>query len=79
MKSKDATKTSHNTRPIKAMTVREVSAHVSVHPSTIYRLPKHDQLPAFHVASASRFNIEAIHQLALAAGEIGRLVGSSFV
>ena len=35
MKS-DATKTSHYAGPINVMTVREVSAYLRVHPSTVY-------------------------------------------
>jgi DNA-binding MurR/RpiR family transcriptional regulator len=42
MKSEDAAKTSHYTRPINLMTVREVSAYLKVHPSTVYRLLKHN-------------------------------------
>jgi len=42
------------------MTLREVSAYLHVHPSTIYRLLKHNQIPAFHIGSDWRFNIEAI-------------------
>ncbi len=46
--------------PQKVMTVREVSAYLHVHPSTIYRLVKRNQIPAFHIGSDWRFNIEAI-------------------
>ena len=60
MKGKDAAKTPHYMGPIKVMTVREVSAYLRVHPSTIYRLLRNNQIPAFHVASDWRFNIEAI-------------------
>ena len=60
MKSEDAFKTSHYTGPINVMTVREVSAYLHVHPTTIYRLLKHNQIPAFHVGSDWRFNIETI-------------------
>jgi excisionase family DNA binding protein len=60
MKSKDATKTPHYNGPINVMTVREVSAYLQVHPTTIYRLLKRNQLPAFHVGSDWRFNIEEI-------------------
>ena len=42
------------------MTVREVSDYLRVHPSTIYRLLRHRQIPAFQVGSDWRFNIEAI-------------------
>jgi excisionase family DNA binding protein len=53
-------KTSHYTRPIRVMTVREVSAYFRVHPSTIYRLLKRNQIPAFHMGSDWRFNVEEI-------------------
>ena len=42
-----AEETSHDAGPVKMMTVREVSAYLRVHPSTIYRLLKHHQIPAF--------------------------------
>ena len=71
MKSGDAAKTSHYTGPIKVMTVREVSAYLRVHPTTIYRLLKQDQIPAFHVGSDWRFNIEAIDQWRLQQGKPG--------
>jgi excisionase family DNA binding protein len=70
MKGEDA-KTSHYTGPIKVMTVREVSAYLQVHPSTIYRLLKHHQIPAFHVGSDWRFNIEAIDRWILQQGNPG--------
>jgi excisionase family DNA binding protein len=37
-----------------------VSAYVHVHPSTIYRLLKHNQIPAFHIGSDWRFSVGAI-------------------
>ena len=46
--------------PQKVMTVRELSAYLHVHPSTIYRLLKRHEIPAFHVGSDWRFNIEEI-------------------
>jgi excisionase family DNA binding protein len=46
--------------PQKVMSVREVAAYLSMHPSTIYRLLKQHQIPAFRVGSAWRFNIETI-------------------
>jgi excisionase family DNA binding protein len=42
------------------MTVRELSAYLRVHPSTIYRLLKRHEIPAFHMGSDWRFNIEEI-------------------
>ncbi|MBF6568172.1 MAG: helix-turn-helix domain-containing protein [Candidatus Binataceae bacterium] len=44
----------------KVLTVREVSEYLRVHPSTIYRLLRQRQLPAFRVGSDWRFNVEAI-------------------
>jgi excisionase family DNA binding protein len=35
----------------KVMTVRELSAYLRVHPSTIYRLLKRHEIPAFRVGS----------------------------
>jgi excisionase family DNA binding protein len=49
----------------KVLTVRDVSSYLRVHPSTIYRMLKRNQLPAFRVGSDWRFTIEAIdHWLA---------------
>ena len=50
----------HYTGPVRAMTVREVSNYLRVHPSTIYRMLKHHQIPAFHVGSDWRFNVETV-------------------
>ena len=47
-------------RPTKVMTVREVSGYLRVHPSTLYRLLKRHQVPAFRIGSDWRFNVEAI-------------------
>ncbi len=44
------------------LTVQEVSAYLRVHPSTIYRMLKRNQLPAFRVGSDWRFTVEAIDQ-----------------
>jgi excisionase family DNA binding protein len=49
----------------KVLTVRDVSTYLRVHPSTIYRMLKRNQLPAFRVGSDWRFTVEAIdHWLA---------------
>lgn len=42
------------------MTVQDVSVYLRVHPSTVYRLLKRNELPAFRVGSDWRFNVEAI-------------------
>jgi excisionase family DNA binding protein len=42
------------------LTVRDLSNYLRVHPSTIYRLLKSGQLPAFKVGSDWRFNVEEI-------------------
>ena len=44
----------------RVLTVQEVSAYLRVHPSTIYRMLKKNQLPAFRVGSDWRFTVEAI-------------------
>jgi len=69
MKSEDAAKTSHYTGPIKVMTVREVSAYLKVHPTTVYRLLKRNQIPAFHMGSDWRFNVESIDRWCLQQGK----------
>ena len=49
----------------RVLTVRDVSSYLRVHPSTIYRMLKRNQLPAFRVGSDWRFTVEAIdHWLA---------------
>jgi excisionase family DNA binding protein len=60
MKRKDGAKTPPHTGRVKVMTVRELSAYLHVHPTTIYRLVRRNQIPAFHIGSDWRFNIEAI-------------------
>jgi excisionase family DNA binding protein len=59
MKRKDGAKTPPHTGPVEVMTLRELSAYLRVHPSTIYRLVKRHEIPAFHVGGW-RFNIESI-------------------
>ena len=44
----------------KVLTVKDVSNYLRVHPSTIYRMLKRNQLPAFRVGSDWRFTVEAI-------------------
>jgi excisionase family DNA binding protein len=44
------------------LTVREVSDYLRVHPSTIYRMLKKNQIPAFKVGSDWRFSVEAINR-----------------
>ena len=44
------------------LTVKELSNYLNVHPSTIYRLLKQGQLPAFRIGSDWRFNREDIDQ-----------------
>ena len=44
----------------KVMTVVEVAEYLHVHPSTIYRLLRRKDIPAFRVGSDWRFNRESI-------------------
>ena len=67
------------TGPNNIMTLREVSAYLHVHPSTIYRMLKQHQLPAFQVGSDWRFSIEAIDHWRLQQETPGHVAGSSFV
>jgi excisionase family DNA binding protein len=60
MKRKDDPEWPRHTELPKVMNVREVSAYLHVHRSTIYRLLRQSQIPAFHIGSDWRFNIEAI-------------------
>jgi excisionase family DNA binding protein len=44
------------------LTLEEVASYLRVHPSTIYRLLRKRQLPAFKLGSDWRFNRESIDQ-----------------
>jgi excisionase family DNA binding protein len=52
----------------RVLTVKELSAYLRVHPSTIYRLLKKGQIPGFKLGSDWRFNIEAIDRWRLEQG-----------
>ncbi len=43
-------------------TIKELSEHLRVHPTTIYRLLRQGRLPGFRVVSNWRFNRTAIEQ-----------------
>jgi excisionase family DNA binding protein len=58
------------------LTVAEVAAYLRVHPSTIYRLLKAHQLPAFHVGGDWRFNVEEIDRWREAASMAHERTGS---
>jgi excisionase family DNA binding protein len=51
----------------RVLTVKEVADYLHVHPSTIYRMLKRSQLPAFRVGSDWRFNVETIDRWRLSA------------
>jgi excisionase family DNA binding protein len=42
------------------MTVEEVSQYLHIHPSTVYRLLKRGEIPAFRIGGDWRFDIETI-------------------
>jgi excisionase family DNA binding protein len=46
----------------KVLTVSDLSNYLRVHRSTIYRLLRNGQLPAFKLGSDWRFNIEMIDE-----------------
>jgi excisionase family DNA binding protein len=72
MKSNGAAKTPEYAEPTRIMTVREVSAYLHVHPSTIYKLLKQHQIPAFRVGSDWRFKIETINRWCSDEGKPGK-------
>jgi excisionase family DNA binding protein len=47
-------------------TIKELSEHLRVHPTTIYRLLRQGRLPGFRVGSNWRFNRAAIEKWELA-------------
>ncbi|HLW70986.1 MAG TPA: helix-turn-helix domain-containing protein [Candidatus Binataceae bacterium] len=47
-------------------TIKELSEHLRVHPTTIYRLLRQGRLPGFRVGSNWRFNRTAIEQWEMA-------------
>ena len=46
----------------RVLTVQDLSMYLKVHPSTVYRMLKNKQIPAFRVGSDWRFNVELIDQ-----------------
>jgi excisionase family DNA binding protein len=46
----------------KVMTLEEVAEFIKVHPSTVYRLLRKHQIPAFRLGSDWRFNLESIER-----------------
>jgi excisionase family DNA binding protein len=44
----------------RVMTVRDLSAYLRVHPSTIYKLLRKGELPGFRIGTDWRFNAEVI-------------------
>ena len=60
MKRKDAAEAEAHMVPSKVMTVHEVSAYLHLHPTTIYRMLKRREIPAFRLGRDWRFNIETI-------------------
>jgi excisionase family DNA binding protein len=55
-------------------TIKELSEHLRVHPTTIYRLLRQGRLPGFRVGSNWRFSREAIEQWER--DQAGRAAGS---
>lgn len=52
------------------LTVSDLAAYLRVHATTIYRMLKNGQLPAFRVGSDWRFNRERIDQWLLTGGNV---------
>ena len=49
-----------NATPPKVMTVKETADYLRVHPTTIGRLVKRRQIPAFRIGNGWRFSVEAL-------------------
>jgi excisionase family DNA binding protein len=57
--------------PTKVMTVHELSDYLHCHRSTIYRLLRRNQIPAFRVGGDWRFNVEEIDRWRLQREKLG--------
>jgi excisionase family DNA binding protein len=57
------------------LTISELSAHLRVHPTTIYRLLREGRIPGFRVGSAWRFSRVAIEKWER--GQVSPLEGRS--
>jgi excisionase family DNA binding protein len=60
MKRKAAARTPFDEVPSRLMTVRDLSQYLHVHTSTIYRMLRQREIPAFRIGSDWRFNIESV-------------------
>jgi excisionase family DNA binding protein len=49
----------------RVMTVKDLSEYLRLHPSTIYKLLRHGELPAFRIGTDWRFNTEVIDRWCL--------------
>ncbi len=58
------------------LTLTEVADYLRVHPSTIYRLLRSGQIPAFRMGSDWRFNQESIDRWRLDSEDAAKLAGS---
>jgi excisionase family DNA binding protein len=60
MEAKGSKKRDIASAPSTLLTVREISERLRVHPTTIYRLLRSNQIPAFRVGSDWRFSTEML-------------------
>jgi excisionase family DNA binding protein len=49
----------------RVMTVRDLSEYLRVHPSTVYKLLRRGEVPAFRIGTDWRFNAEVIDRWCL--------------
>jgi excisionase family DNA binding protein len=60
------------------LTVKDLALYLKVHPSTVYRLLKSGQLPAFKVGSDWRFNFKEIDRWRLQHEQKPDVLGREF-
>jgi excisionase family DNA binding protein len=60
MKDEAAPRVSFYAVPSKLLTVRDLSEYLHVHTSTIYRMLRKHEIPAFRIGTDWRFNIESV-------------------
>jgi excisionase family DNA binding protein len=59
----------HAAAPSRIMTVAELAQYLQVHPTTLYKLVRRHQIPAFKIGADYRFDRDAIEKW-MTAGQV---------